>query len=122
MQINIRSPILSGLLLMLFIVLIGSIVVSLVIQFTEVSESRMPLLTYIVNAVSLLSGGFVAGIKAKERGWFYGGMTGVIYILILTLIAYLAFDLVLTFKTLVTMISSFAISAIGGIFGVNFAR
>lgn len=122
MRLNIRSPILSGLVLMLIIVLLGSLIVSLVLQFTDVSERNMPTLTYVVNAISLLVGGFVAGIKAKERGWFYGGITGILYIIILTLIAFLAFDTTFTFRTLVTMISAFAISAIGGIFGVNVSR
>lgn len=107
---------------MLIIVLLGSLIVSFIFQFTSVSESKMPIFTYVVNALSLLTGGFVAGFKAKERGWFFGGMTGILYTIILILIAFLAFDVALTIKTLVSMISSFAIAAIGGIFGVNFSR
>ncbi len=122
MKLNISSPILNGLILMLIIVLLGSFIVSLIFQFSSVSESKMPIFTYVVNALSLLTGGFVAGFKAKERGWFYGGMTGVLYTIILIMIAFLAFDVALTLKTFVTMIGSFALAAIGGIFGVNFSR
>lgn len=82
----------------------------------------MPIITYIVNAISLLVGGFVTGFKAKERGWIFGGVTGILYTIILFIIAFLAFDIAITSKTLVTMISAFGISAIGGIFGVNFSR
>ncbi len=121
-MMNIRSPILSGLVLMLTIVLLGSLIVSLLLQFTNLSESKMPIITYVVNAISLLTGGFITGYKAKERGWIYGGITGILYTIILLLVAFLAFDIVLTTKTLLTMISAFGISAIGGIFGVNFSR
>lgn len=122
MRTGLSSPILNGLILMLIIVLLGSVIVSLVFQFTSVSESKMPIFTYVVNAISLLIGGFVSGLKAKERGWFYGGMTGILYTVILLLIAFLAFDVSFTVKSLVTMISAFGTAAIGGIFGVNFSR
>lgn len=122
MKFHIRSPILSGLVLMLAIVVIGSLVVALLLQFTGLSERNMPVITYAVNALSLVVGGFVAGRKARERGWLYGGVTGVLYTLVLLLISFLAFDAAVTSKTFVSMISSFAIAAIGGMLGVNFSR
>lgn len=122
MKFHIRSPILSGLVLMLAIVVIGSLVVALLLQFTGLSERSMPVITYAVNALSLVVGGFVAGRKARERGWLYGGVTGVLYTLVLLLISFLAFDAAVTSKTFVSMISSFAIAAIGGMLGVNFSR
>lgn len=107
---------------MLILVLIGSFVVSLIFQFTEVSESKMPIFTYIVNGISLISGGFVTGFKVKERGWLYGGITGILYAIVLMLIAFLAFDVAFSMRTLAMMVSAFCLASIGGIFGVNFSR
>lgn len=122
MKPNLSSLILTGLLLMLVIVFVGALATTLLFQFTNISERQMPIFTYTVNAISLIVGGFIAGRKAGERGWFYGGLTGIFYGIILLLIAFLAFDLSFSLKSLASLVSCFAISAIGGIFGVNAAR
>jgi putative membrane protein (TIGR04086 family) len=122
MKPNLSSLILAGLLLMLIIVFVGALATTLLFQFTNISERQMPIFTYTVNAISLIVGGFIAGRKAGERGWFYGGLTGIFYGIILLLIAFLAFDLSFSLKSLASLVSCFAISAIGGIFGVNAAR
>lgn len=53
------------------------------------------------------------------KGWYYGGMTGLIYGLIILAARFLAFDLPLNVVSLYLLAGMFLIAALGGIIGVN---
>ena len=87
------NPILSGLTYTLGIAIIASFIFAVLLYFTSLSDSNLPLITYIVTAVSLLTGGYVSGKRASNKGWYYGGLTGIIYGILLIVISFLGFDL-----------------------------
>ncbi|KXG44986.1 hypothetical protein U473_03005 [Tepidibacillus decaturensis] len=116
---KITNPILSGLVYTYAIVIIASLFWALLLYFTSLSDTNLSLFSYTITAISLLFGGFVSGKRAGSRGWYYGGITGAIYGLILAIIGFLGFDASFNLRNLVLIILAFLFGALGGIFGVN---
>lgn len=115
------SSISMGVVTAIFIVLIGSVITSMLLHFTAIQESSMPVFTYTVSGISLVSGGYTAGRRAGSKGWYYGGLTGIFYFLIMVLIGFLAFDIAVQFTSLLYLLGMSILSGIGGILGVNIA-
>ncbi len=117
-----RNPILSGLLYTFGIGLLLAFAFTLLLYFTSVSDSYINLMSYLITLVSLLSGGFVAGKRAGEKGWYYGGITGLIYGIVILIIAFLAFNSKMNLQSLALVALSFLFGSSGGIFGVNLSK
>jgi putative membrane protein (TIGR04086 family) len=118
-QVRITSPILSGLIYSLIMMAIGTIITSLLLMFTNTQESSLTTLTYIIHGTSLFVGGWVGGKRAGSRGWYYGGMLGIMYSLLIIIVGFLAFDAGLNLQTLQLIAITFSAGALGGILGVN---
>jgi putative membrane protein (TIGR04086 family) len=116
------SPVFTGILSTMSLVLLGSLLTTLLLQFSSISETSMPYFTYTINGFSLFIGGLLAGRKGGHRGWYYGGLTGIFYFLVIATIGFLAFNVNPQVSSLVYLTISFMIGAVGGIFGVNFSR
>ena len=79
---------------------------------------------YIITAMSfvgLFGGGFLAGGKAGERGWLLGGVTGLLYSVIVFLFQFLGYDRLFDGAQIVYHICYILIAMMGGILGVNIA-
>ncbi|UJF31972.1 TIGR04086 family membrane protein [Paenibacillus hexagrammi] len=118
-QVRITSPLLSGLVYALIMMTIGTIVTSLFLLLTSTQESSLHTLTMIIHGVSLFIGGWVAGKRAGSRGWYYGGMLGILYFLLIFLVGFLAFDAGLNLQSLQLLGILFVSGALGGMLGVN---
>jgi putative membrane protein (TIGR04086 family) len=116
------SPVLTGLLYSLVCMAVATIVASMVYKFTGVKEGSMTTSVYIIHSVSLFIGGLFTGVKARRKGWYYGGMMGILYSAVIVLIGFLSYDAALTVYTLVLLALSFTAGAFGGIIGVNLRR
>jgi len=116
------SPIVTGMLATVGLVLIGSILTSLMLHFSSMSEFSLSYFTYTVNGVSLLIGGLIAGKKGGHRGWYFGGLTGIAYFALLVLIGFLAFDVTPHLNALLYLAFAFMVGAVGGVFGVNLSN
>lgn len=119
---RMSNPILSGLCHAFVWMLLGALILSLFLWMSNMREQELSLYTYVVHGLSLLVGGFVAGKRSGEKGWYHGGLTGIIYGLIVLLIGFLALDASFNWKDSLQLASAFLISALGGIFGVNTHR
>lgn len=115
-------PAFSGLIYAFIITLAFVLIYSFLLYFTSLSDSHLSRLTYIITAISLSSGGFVSGRRAGEKGWYYGGLTGITYGLILAAIAFLAFDASFNLNGLALIVLTFLFGSLGGIFGVNTSK
>lgn len=115
-------PVLSGLIYSFVITLGFVLIYSFLLYFTSLSDSHLSRLTYIITAISLSSGGFVSGKRAGQKGWYYGGITGIIYGLILAIIAFLAFDAGFNLNGLALITLTFLFGSLGGMFGVNTSK
>jgi putative membrane protein (TIGR04086 family) len=118
-QTRISSPLLSGLVYALSMMIIGTIVISFILYFTSTQESSLPSLTVIMHAVSLFIGGWVSGKRAQNRGWYHGGILSLFYSAILFTVGFLAYDAGLNLHSLKLLALLVASGALGGILGVN---
>jgi putative membrane protein (TIGR04086 family) len=115
------TSVFTGLLYTLGMVLVCALITALLLSFTNLRESSLPYFTYGINIASLLLGGFVTGRRCGGKGWYYGGLTGLAYFLLVLLIGFLGFDAPLKLMTLLYLLGAFLFSAIGGILGVNYS-
>ncbi|NLJ98777.1 MAG: TIGR04086 family membrane protein [Tissierellia bacterium] len=112
--------ILKGLVLSFIIALILVLVVSILLTYTNLKESRIPMLNTIIMTVSITIGGIYMAFKVDEKGWLNGGIIGALYFLILIFVNLLfikpfIFDIYLIGKFFVSL----AAGIIGGTIGIN---
>ena len=118
-RVRIQSPILSGLLYAFIIMSIAAVITSLILMLTDQKEDALPAYAYIIHTISLCLGGWVAGRKAEMKGWYYGGILGLVYSVIIIMIGFLGFEKGYDLNTILFSAASFFIGALGGIIGVN---
>lgn len=114
-----RSPLLAGLIAVWFLVIAGSLITAIVLHYTDVAEQNINYFSYTINAFALLFGGWISGRKSSRKGWYHGAITGLLYVVIVYLIGFLAFDTSLDLKSVLHVIGAMAIAAFGGMMGVN---
>jgi putative membrane protein (TIGR04086 family) len=76
-------------------------------------------LTTALSFIGLFGGGFLSGGKRKQKGWLIGGITGLVYSLVIFLFQYLGYDRIFNLEQLIYYICYTLISMMGGILGVN---
>jgi putative membrane protein (TIGR04086 family) len=118
-QPRISSPVLAGLIFAFAWMGGGALILSLLLFATGMKEASLPLYTFILHAVSLWFGGLAAGKRAKSKGWSTGGIVGVIYAIIVILVAFLGFNKGVSLSTAVFLAGSFLAGSAGGMVGVN---
>lgn len=94
---------------------------ALLLVNTTISESTMLPVVLTITGISILIGGTISSRKMKKNGLIYGGIVGLVYILILYLassISMVGFSLSL--NSLLMLIVGVITGVIGGIIGVNF--
>lgn len=93
---------------------------ALILSYTPLPESAIPYIAYIVQIIGAAVSGFIPAKRAGTRGILTGALSGVLYILIIWLVASLSSDGFLLNKHIFTMLAISLVSgALGGILGVN---
>ncbi|WP_331457051.1 TIGR04086 family membrane protein [Bacillus sp. FJAT-27245] len=118
---GIGRGIVYGLIFIFAFAVVSSLIFSLILRFTSVRELSVEHIITAMSFIGLFGGGFLAGGKAGERGWLLGGMTGLLYSLIVFLFQYLGYDKLFDGQQIVYHICYILISMMGGILGVNIA-
>ncbi|UFJ39014.1 TIGR04086 family membrane protein [Brevibacillus humidisoli] len=113
------ASVITGLLFTFGLVLVGALITALLLAFTDLHESSLPYFTYAINTLGLLIGGIVTGRRCGNRGWYYGGLTGLFYFILVLLIGFLGFDVPMQLVTLLYLAGAFILGALGGVIGVN---
>jgi len=113
------APIFSGLLYAAVVACISTVLLSLLLAMTGLKEQSLPVYVYFVHGVSVFVGGFITAKRSGAKGWYRGGLLGVVYGILVSLISYLGFDAKLTKDTLMFLLICFATGAFGGMLGVN---
>lgn len=119
---RLAHPIFSGLFYAFAWMLLGALLLSLLLWLTQLQEQDLSLYTYIVHAFAILSGGLVAGKRSPNKGWYQGGITGILYGLIVLLVGFLALDAGMNGQDLLHLGIAFVIGAGGGMFGINLSK
>lgn len=117
---SLVSAVLYGIFTIFLLAVISSTIFSLILRFTSVQESSLTIFITVVSFVSVFLGGFISGGKGKQNGWLVGGLTGIVYSLIIFLYQYLGHDSLFSLKQLIYHACYILTAAMGGIFGVNF--
>jgi putative membrane protein (TIGR04086 family) len=103
--------------------LICFIILALLVTFTSLSDSIAPSITQVVIIMGLAITGANAAMKSKAKGWLYGIITGVVYIVILLLISWVAIDGFTFDKYALAKVGlGVVVGAIGGMIGINMTR
>lgn len=97
------------------------LIYNLFLTFTSVSGNTIAMASSMITTVSAAFGGFYASKHIKEKGLIYGLLVGLMYIVCLILIVFLAkesfaFEVDMLYKVLLVSLSG----GIGGVLGVNF--
>lgn len=119
---RVSSPLLSGLIYSFIVMGITTLVTSLLLTLTNQDEHVLPTYAFIIHALSLSIGGWMAGKRSGKKGWYYGGICGTIYGIIILLVGFLGFDQGIDLQALLLLAGSFVVSAIGGMLGVNTSK
>lgn len=103
--------------------LILFMIYALVLEYTNVSESSIPIITNVIEMVSVFIGSSLAVIKIKEKGLINGALVGFIYILLLYLLSsFLGSGFGLNSYSISMIIFNIIIGIVGGIIGVNMCK
>lgn len=118
-KIRLASPLLKGLLYSIGVMAACALLASFMLMLTGQKEDSLTSYTYAIHAISVVVGGFAAGRKSGSRGWYAGGITAVLYSLLVFLVAFLGFDRGISTQGLLFVFVAFLVGAIGGMLGVN---
>lgn len=118
-----RFPVLYGVVVALIWAIAGAVVVAFWAHFGNLSNGELTVAAYVVHCLSVVFGALGASRAATERGWYYGGITGLVYAVLMvatSLLVYNAFsfDAMGLFRVLLMTL----IGAFGGIIGVGLQR
>ena len=97
------------------------LIYNLALTFTSLSGNSIAMASSAITTASSAFGGFYASKNIKEKGLIYGLLVGLMYIVCLTLIVFLAkdsfvFEMDILYKVLLVSLAG----GIGGVLGVNF--
>lgn len=111
---------LKGLLISCSITLLFTIIISLLLTYTNMMETSIPLWDTITLIVSIVSGAMYLTVKIGEKGWLNGAIIGLLYFLILFLLNCLLVESsgANSFSYL-KLVISIVIGMIGGMIGIN---
>ncbi|MBA4600842.1 TIGR04086 family membrane protein [Thermoactinomyces mirandus] len=116
---GLRSPWMIGQFVIWAILIFGSLIIAMFLQYSSLSTNQLPVFALVLNIVALFCGGFVTARKSEYQGWIAGGIQGTLYILIILLLAFLAFDTFTTIHPLWLSMLAFGGGALGGIAGIQ---
>lgn len=110
----------KGLALCFLITIVGIVVFSILLTYTSISENTIGPVLIILTAISILIGTSISMIRVPKNGMVYGGIIGLIYILILYLLSSIVgTGFSLSLSSSIMIICAILAGAIGGIIGVN---
>lgn len=115
------NHVLKGLGYSYILTLATLLIYNLALTFTSLSGDSIAMASSVITTASSAFGGFYASKRIKEKGLIYGLIVGLMYIVCLTLIVFLArdnfsFEIDILYKVLLVSIAG----GIGGVLGVNF--
>lgn len=102
------------------IVLLGY---AILITYTNVSERSLPMVVAVTTVLSVMVAGFDAARAAEQRGWAWGMLAGLVYVLIMAVfMAVMLPEFAVGMRTFTTFVLAVAGGGLGGIFGINMRK
>lgn len=119
MRNNHIIAIVYGWITILVLILLSSMLLSVFIRFTKISEFTLSYITLTIGLVTLFVGGIAAGLKGKENGWFIGAITGAGFTLLTFFIQFLGYNELFSLQQLMYHLAYILAAIVGSIIGVN---
>ena len=98
---------------------IFSLGLAILLRFTTFNEPLFSFISFATGFLCLFSGGLVAGLKGKQKGWLIGLTTGITFLFFVFLFQYLGLKQSISLDQLLYFSSCLFASILGGIIGVN---
>ena len=111
-----------GIVTLLILASITSMIMALLLKFTNINEGTLTVTIFILALLSMLMSGFTDGKKAQGKGWLVGFTTGLTFTILVFLVNYLGFSQTLSNSQLLYQLALMGASTLGGIFGVNMSK
>lgn len=119
---QIAAPLLAGIVFSLIWLAAGALLLSLLLHFTNLKETELGNYAMGIHGLSALAGGFTAGKRSERKGWYNGGMLGVVYGLIVMVVSFLAQNASLSWNSAALLGLALLAGAFGGMIGVNLRK
>lgn len=108
----------SGLLSFILVLAVLSVILTLLIMYTDISDTTVHVLYITILLIAALIGGFKTGRKCSQKGLIHGFAVGIILCIIALIYTGAAADIAIydaVIKSLIVMIAT----SVGGIIGVK---
>lgn len=117
---NSIKKILKGAIVSILTTLFLLIIFSIILTYSKIQESAVPMVTIIISGISILIGGSLTTSNIRKNGMITGGMVGLIYIITIYLLSsIITKNFSFNTYSIVMIIVSVLSGGIGGIIGVN---
>mgnify|MGYP004542491209 FL=1 len=104
----------KSLILSILLTFIALLLLSAVLNFTDVSENIISPSIIVISSVCIMIGSFIVSKKIKEKGILNGAILGILYMFVLYIISTIANG---SFALNVSSLAMIGIGIIAGIFG-----
>lgn len=96
-----------------------SFLLALMLRFSSISEKIITSSAVMIGLITLLTAGFIAGLKGKKRGLFLGLATGLAFTLTTFLIQFLGYDMLFSIEQVFYHLGYIIMAIIGSLMGVH---
>lgn len=115
-----QFPVIYGTIWALIWAICANMIVFLWSNYGNATAGQLTVAAYVIHCTAVLFGGFRAARCASEKGWYYGGLTGLMYAIFMILIGLTVYNTFSMdagggFRTVLMIL----IGAFAGIIGVN---
>lgn len=112
--------ILKGVIISIIFTLIFLFVFSIILTYTNISESFITPVIIVITAISIFIGSSIGNIKMKRNGLLNGTLIGGIYLLSIYLLSgIISQNFSLSTSSIIIIIAGMVCGMFGGIIGVN---
>ena len=117
------KSILKGTVIALITTIILFLIFSIILTYTNISESTIFPVIVVITGISILIGSFLGNIKIRKNGLLNGGIVGLIYMFILYFVSSCFIgDFSLNINSVILIIAAILTGMLGGIIGVNMGK
>lgn len=110
----------KGVIFSYLITVLVFIVYGILLTYTETTEKNIQMVVMITTVLSVLVGGIIASKGVRSKGLIFGMLVGVVYALIMIMIAFCILPTIkITTKMIMIIILAISAGGIGGIIGIN---
>lgn len=117
---NVYLKLLKGLGISIMVTLIGIFLFAVLLTYTNISESTIPIVIIAISFVGILIGATISTRKISKNGMMNGGIIGGTYVILLYLLSsLLGAGFSFNIYTIIMMIAGIIAGLLGGILGIN---